>query len=31
VICTISPFSMYWTRRVSRRKAGMALAKNVSP
>ena len=31
VISTISPFSMYWTRRVSRRKAGMALAKKVSP
>ena len=31
VISTISPFSMYCTRRVSLRKAGMALAKKVSP
>ena len=27
VMSTISPFSMYWTRRVSRRKAGMAQAR----
>src|SRR3954449_8983090 len=31
VITTISPFSMNCTRRVSRRKAGMAEARNVSP
>ena len=30
-IVTISPLSMYWTRRVSRRKAGIAEARNVSP